>query len=268
VLRVLSLGAGVQSSTLALMVAAGEIPMIDCAIFADTKHEPTEVYRWLDWLESRLPFPVHRVTAGDLVAETLRTRTSKKNGKDYGKNYIPSFQRGAGGKLSALPRKCSTDFKLVPIHRKLRELVKPKRKGTAVLATSLIGISYDEAHRMKTAWFPWLWNEYPLVERSMTRWHCLQWMKDHGYPEPPRSACIFCPYHSDKEWIHLRDQSPAEFETAVVFERALRASAAARQVTGVEYLHRDLKPLDQVELRDDRVQADAFGNECEGICGV
>jgi len=36
-LRALSLGAGVQSTTLALMAAHGEVgPMPDCAIFADT----------------------------------------------------------------------------------------------------------------------------------------------------------------------------------------------------------------------------------------
>jgi len=40
-LRALSLGAGVQSTTLALMAAHGEIgPMPDCAIFADTGWEP------------------------------------------------------------------------------------------------------------------------------------------------------------------------------------------------------------------------------------
>ena len=38
-LRILSLGAGVQSSTLALMVANGEIDPVDCAIFADTQSE-------------------------------------------------------------------------------------------------------------------------------------------------------------------------------------------------------------------------------------
>lgn len=264
-MRVLSLGAGVQSSTLALMIKHGEISPIDCAIFADTKHEPAAVYKWLDWLETQVPFPIYRVSAGDLRTETLRTRISKKNGHAYGKNYIPSFQRGQGGKLSAMPRKCSTDFKLVPIHRKLRELAKPKRGGTEILVTSLIGISYDEVQRMKCAWFTWVKNEYPLVDMSMTRWHCLQWMRDHGYPEPPRSACVFCPYHSDKEWRNL---TPAEFQSAVSFEKELQGFAKARNVTGVEYLHRDLKPLDQVELRDDRVQADAFGNECEGICGV
>lgn len=47
-LRVISLGAGVQSTTMALMAAAGEIgPMPDCAIFADTGWEPAAVYEHL-----------------------------------------------------------------------------------------------------------------------------------------------------------------------------------------------------------------------------
>ena len=66
-LTLLSLGAGVQSSTLALMAACGEIsPMPDGAIFADTQSEPAAVYTYLDWLERQLPFPVYRVTAGSL----------------------------------------------------------------------------------------------------------------------------------------------------------------------------------------------------------
>ena len=68
-LRVLSLGAGVQSTTLALMAAHGEIgPMPDCAIFADTGWEPNAVYEHLAWLGSPnvLPFPIHIVSAGDI----------------------------------------------------------------------------------------------------------------------------------------------------------------------------------------------------------
>ena len=38
-LRVLSLGAIAQSSALALMIHKGKIPMVDCAIFADTQAE-------------------------------------------------------------------------------------------------------------------------------------------------------------------------------------------------------------------------------------
>ena len=64
-LVVLSLGAGVQSSVMALMAAKGQItPMPDYAIFADTQAEPDHLYSWLDGLEEKLPFPVIRVTRG------------------------------------------------------------------------------------------------------------------------------------------------------------------------------------------------------------
>lgn len=71
-LRVLSLGAGVQSSTLALMMARGEIEPAQHAIFADTQWEPAAVYEWLGWLETQLPLPVHRVTAGSLRDAVMR----------------------------------------------------------------------------------------------------------------------------------------------------------------------------------------------------
>lgn len=69
--RFLSLGAGVQSSTLALMIAHGELEPVEAAIFADTGWEPRKVYEWLDWLEKQLPFPVHRVQHGNLRTDTL-----------------------------------------------------------------------------------------------------------------------------------------------------------------------------------------------------
>jgi hypothetical protein len=79
VMNIISLGAGVQSSTMALMAAAGEItPMPDCAIFADTQGEPHAVYAWLDWLEKQLPFPVHRVTQGSLVDLIGKKRAGRR----------------------------------------------------------------------------------------------------------------------------------------------------------------------------------------------
>lgn len=59
-MRVLSLGAVVQSSTLALMMATGEVEPAQHAIFADTQWEPRRVYDWLDWLT---PLPSSRDAA-------------------------------------------------------------------------------------------------------------------------------------------------------------------------------------------------------------
>ena len=71
-ITVLSLGAGVQSTTVALMAAVGEIkPMPDCAIFADTRWEPKAVYDHLDRLTAALPFPVHVVSAGNYECEGM-----------------------------------------------------------------------------------------------------------------------------------------------------------------------------------------------------
>ena len=103
---------------------------------------------------------------------------------------------------------------------------------------------------------------------GLTRGHCLEWMEKHGYPRPPRSACVYCPYHSDTEWLKLKEESPDEFEKAVQFERRLWETAATRGVKTREFLHGDRIPLDQVEFKDGRRQADMFNNECEGLCGV
>lgn len=147
-LRALSLGAGVQSTIMARMAAHGEIgPMPDCAIFADTGWEPKAVYDHLDWLMSPsvLPFPIHIVSAGNIRDQLLGagqgnrwasvpafTRTVTPAGTE-----MPVFDEDADGEVIAIGtrrttketvsigmirRQCTTEFKIVPIRRKVREL--------------------------------------------------------------------------------------------------------------------------------------------------
>jgi hypothetical protein len=62
--RVLSLGAGVQSSVLLLMSCRGVLPRLDHAVFADTGWEPAGVYAHLDWLRGEAEaagIPLHVV---------------------------------------------------------------------------------------------------------------------------------------------------------------------------------------------------------------
>ena len=78
-LRVLSLGAGVQSSTLALMIEHGEIPMVDCAIFSDVGAEPKKVYDWLEYLKSKLSYPVYTVQWRNLKQDIIDASQGKYN---------------------------------------------------------------------------------------------------------------------------------------------------------------------------------------------
>jgi len=261
----ISLGAGVQSSTMALLAAQGEVsPMPTAAIFADTKAEPGSVYRWLDWLEPRLPFPVYRVTAGSLTEESLRVRISRKSGETYLSHNIPAFTLKSDGSLGKHRRQCTEKHKLIPLWREIDRLRNGER------CTVWIGISYDEILRMKDSRHAGIQHRWPLVEHEMTRQKCKEWMTSHGYPTPPRSACVFCPYHSDAEWRKLRDEQPESWQAACDYERRLQAAAAAvPRLNGIHYLHKTRVPLAQVDLRDHGDnQMMLWQSECDGICGV
>ena len=270
-LNIISLGAGVQSSTMALMAAHGEItPMPDCAIFADTGAEPRAVYEHLSYLESVLSYRVyrvHRVQAGNLRDEIL--------GAMAGKNRMdarPPFFTASGGMLN---RQCTQDFKIRPIQRKIGELIghKPKsRWPTEIMVVQWIGISQDEAQRMKPSRLPCVRNRWPLVGLGMSRLDCLKWMESNGYPKPPKSACTFCPYHDDALWRDMKMNDPESFADACRIDEAIRPGMPGpRRPEGEQwFVHRSKKPLAQVDLRNaaDHGQTDMFSNECEGMCGV
>lgn len=259
-LRVLSLGAGVQSTTLALMAAHGELDMPDCAIFADTQWEPARVYRNLDWLCSGiLPFPVHRVTNGDLLDHAI------SNKRDGGFMVIPAFSDLGG--MSR--RQCTGDFKINPIRKKIREIlgIKPKsRVPRDVRVEIIIGISLDEKRRMRPSQHRWIDHKYPLIDKRMTRYECIAWMTNHGYQVPPKSSCIGCPYHSNQTWDEIKRQDPESWAAAVEADEALRGSDPNKPK---HYLHQSCVPLSEAEFPTPRGygQADLF-MECEGMCGT
>ena len=264
--HIISLGAGVQSSTMALMAAAGEItPMPDCAIFADTQAEPRAVYDWLDWLENRLPFTVYRVTAGNLT-ETI---ASKRPRGAFRIVPIPAFVKNPDGQMGGLiNRSCTRDFKIDPIRRKVRELVGLTRKRSPhhAIVTQWIGISLDEAHRMKPSREPWQEMRWPLIEMRMSRNDCLAWMRRNGFPEPPKSSCVYCPFHSDFQWRNLQ---PLEREAANKVDESLRCHDSKEYRTnGTLFLHRSGRPLREIDFSQEPSLFDGFGNECEGMCGV
>jgi len=174
-------------------------------------------------------------------------------------------------KRGILNRKCTRDYKIVPIRRQMRRLegIYGKRSPSAPIVTQWIGISTDEADRKKPSEQKWLADRWPLLELEMSRDDCYSWMKNHGYPEPPRSACKFCPFHSDDEWIRLRDDEPDEFASAVAYDHQCRDLVRENELTLINdvYLHDSLRPLDEVEFVPGSGKR-RKSNECEGVCGV
>jgi hypothetical protein len=277
--NVINLGAGVQSSAMALMAAKGLIkPMPDFAVFADTQAEPKAIYAWLDWLEKQLPFPVIRVTAGSLIDESLKIRVKEKSkygdGRTYLRRIIPVFAMSPSGEMTAaLGRSCTADFKIKPIINRIKKECGISRGQTDVTVTQWIGISYDEMQRMKLPQHKWTQHRWPLIELKMRRSQCLDWMKANGYPEPPRSACYFCPFHSNEEWRRLQTEDAEHFQKAIDFENKIRALWVENNggFRADIFLHRKCQPLSTIDFRSDEEKGQMdfdFQSECEGMCGL
>lgn len=268
-LRVLSLGAGVQSSALYLMAVHGEFaedrPTV--AIFADTQWEPAEVYAWLDELEriGGATIPIRRVSAGNVRVSALRNPATERHVS------LPLYIRDDRGGAAPLLRQCTQEFKIRPVHREMRRILgvrRAHRVPPGVRAEQWMGISLDEATRMRDSRENWITNVYPLIDRRMSRHDCVNWLTRNGYGEPPKSACIGCPYTSDARWREMQTKNPAAFQDAVTFDAQIRHHLP--QLRGGAFLHRSARPLGEIDFRsdEDRGQTNFFENECEGMCGV
>lgn len=280
--RVLSLGAGVQSSVLALLLAQGDerlteagYPRPDAAIFADTGWEPNYVYEHLDWLEAQLPYPVHRVSAGN-IRENLYNGVGPQ-----GRGYvdIPLFLINGDASDGMSKRQCTDHYKVTPIYRELRAILgyEPRARIPKGAVQMMMGISTDEILRVKPSRRAWVENAYPLIDVGMGRADCHAWFS-RAYPDRqlPRSACVICPFHSDRQWLELESREPDSYADAVRFDAWMRTDAGRATfefLRGEPYLHSKRTPLGEAvarvkEARDLQPELDGFTDECEGYCGV
>jgi hypothetical protein len=268
-IRVLSFGAGVQSSTLLRMAIAGEIEPVQHAIFADTGWEPKPVYEHMQQMRTLAEaagIGFHIVSAGNIKDDLFDA--------DARFASMPVHVKGLTGSDVMARRQCTAEYKIKPLLAKEREIagLKAGQRCKEHRITTVIGISLDEIQRMKDPLFPWIKNEYPLIDMRITRHDCLLWNQRNGHELPPRSACIGCPFHSDKEWRHIKDTDPESWADAVAVDEAIRSNpvVADRMYQGRAYLHSKRIPLSVVDLStpEDHGQINMFGNECEGMCGL
>lgn len=246
-IHIISLGAGVQSSAMAIMACHGLIkPMPHCAIFADTGDEPAEVYAWLRELTRMLTFPVVWLTGPKLSDGIVN---------QWGHSQIPAWFLNDKGKPTIGRRQCTKYFKVLPVRHEIRRRY-PKQK-----VTLWQGISVDEIIRMKESDVKWLTHRWPLIEQRLSRGDCVEYLKRETSWTVPKSACCYCPFRSKRQW---RDsmKKPAEAELINRVDAVLNPRG--------EYLSSALAPMAELDLRGEAEhgQEDMFNNECSGSCGV
>lgn len=193
--NVLNLGAGWQSSRILLGACRGDFSKFDVAVFADTQWEPKAVYSNLEFLKgeaSKAGIPVEVRTKGDLRADAIEFRRSRRSAD--GKRYasIPMFIKNPDGSKGRVRRQCTREYKIEVVEsfvrRELLGLRPRARIPEGVVVRQWFGISADEASR---AVFPItvrsvkarvgfdLFGGEIVVERK--RWFPIPW-KRHVYP--------------------------------------------------------------------------------------
>ena len=251
-MKAISLGWGVQSFTLAAMSALGDLEPVDVAIHADTTHEASGTYsfaqRWTPWLEDH---GVRVVTVNDETQAAAVTTF---------KTDIPAFTATPASTGGMLRRQCTHRWKISPMRRWLQA----NRDGQQV--EQWLGISLDEFQRMKDSDVKYIIHRWPLIEQRMTRWDCQRYLETHGLEVPPKSACVFCPFHNMAVWREMKATGGADWQKAVEVDEAIRAVRPPYDL----YLHPARIPLVDVDLRSeqDKGQLSLWDAECSGICGV
>ena len=257
----LSLGWGVQSWTIAAMVALGELPPIDLAIHADTGHEGQKTYehasKWTPWLEER---GVGVVTVQPANQQIVR--------EDWGIGsiHVPAYTLGKqDASHGQIKRQCTKHWKLQPIRSHLRTLLPPRPKPGAVECWQ--GISLEEYTRMRSSDVKYIENVYPLVELRMTRGDCISWLRGKGLDVPPKSSCVFCPHHNLAAWRNLKRQGGPDWDNAVYVDQNIRD----RRGDFTLFLHPARVPLEEaVRIPEDYgAEQLALDIPCDGgVCFV
>lgn len=205
-------------------------------------------------------------------------------------------------KEGQIKRQCTSEYKIEPIERRIKELLglaTRSRYPKTLQVRHWFGISADEFTRCRkpvtrekkqtgtdllgepifeTITKPILWKShfYPLLafefigDKTRKAWElpcldregCFAWLDANGFPRPPRSACIGCPFRGRDEWLSL---TPEEFEDACEVDEAIRNSGGMR---GQMFLHRSCVPLREVDFTIIDPSDTGMLQACMGDCNT
>lgn len=258
-LTTISLGWGVQSWTLAAMVALGELEPVDFAIHSDTTHERKHTYdfaeRMTPWLEER---GVKVVTVDD-AGQARKVATYQTD--------IPAFTQYSGNK-GQLRRQCTHRWKVLPLRRFISaELKKRGLKKTPGVIETWLGITLDEWQRAKDSDVKYITHRYPLLDMNMTRADCFTWLQQNNLPSPGKSACVFCPYQNIYKWQQMKREDGPDWKHALEVDEQIRQARPPYDL----FVHPATIPLvDAVRIPEDQglTQLDLLHDaECDsGYC--
>jgi hypothetical protein len=240
-----SWGKGLQSTCLGVMAVQGLVKKPEAIITAETGWEHPHTYITQEYYKKYFEdngIPVYIVQSSSIKED----RNKRKQG------HLPLWTGDTGGPLH---RECTYYYKIKPVRNKLRELcgLRLDNKGRTLKNTVFLslGISFDEAERMKDSDRTWIKNEYPLVDMKFSREDCANYLSNLGLPVPLKSSCMICPYKDTKSWEFTKLNYPKDFKEACEFDEEIREAPQAMKDKGYTFklfLYKKCIPISEADF--------------------
>lgn len=230
-MKILSCGAGMQSTALALMSCENKekgnihplVPIYDAIVFCDLGAEPR-------WVYDQVYFIKCACECADIPFYILETNLHSDYIKNFGKSRvvsIPFWSIDENGKKGKMMRNCTMDYKINEIQKFARWTLLGYKKGARIKPEDMkahemhIGFSMEENRRCKMNPNKMFENKFPLVEMGLERKDNYAYCLEVWGLDTKASACTFCPFHTNHFYRHLKNNYKEEYSDAVEFDELL-----------------------------------------------
>ena len=271
-MKILSFGAGMQSTALALMSCENAkavnppfplVPIYDEVVFCDLGFEP-------HWVMEQMLFTQKACKKAGIPFRKLESPLYRDFMENFGERRtisIPWWTLREDGHKSKMPRNCTIDYKVEMISKHVRWELLGYKKGQRLRDEDKkahemhMGFSAEEAHRCKESPNPMFINKFPLVEMGMTRANNYTYIRDVWGLETKASACCFCPFHKNHFFQYLKENHPSDYAKLVEVDEVLRDKTPKPPMDSDLFISRSRKRL--VDLTPE----DCNDAECFDYCG-
>lgn len=305
-IHVLSWGGGTQSTALMLKMLEQQKP-IDYIIFSDTGDESVltynQIYKVQKYVEDTYNREIIIVKRNkekktddeiiEMVKEGNMTGTSYRS-SPYADLYqnqvlfykgvldradiVPSWVINKHGELGKLMgRQCTIVYKINQIIKEIRareNLSRFDAKKHRIIMN--IGFTIDEISRVKPSPMSYINNVYPLIEMSMTKIDCIEYVEKRLGFKPRSSVCNMCYANDFNRVYEIYQNDKVAWDKLLVLDDAMANKSNNHRIRGNVYMfqwqakiQKRLKNIDMNQLYKDRNkyhQLSIFDMEQEMAC--
>lgn len=253
-MKVLSCGAGMQSTALALIsceqiqgpIRFPQVPRYDAVIYCDLGNEPVWVIDQVKFIQCACQdagIPFH-ILQNDLYQDYM---DCFGKGRVSGMPFWTLDEDGRPGRIGR--RACTIDYKILMIQKFVRCQMlgyRPyqKLKAKDVEAHELhIGFSKEESNRSFPSHHKMFQNMFPLIEMGWERKDTYRYNLEQWGLDSKASACMICPFHKNYFFQHLQHNFPSDYTNVVRFDEMLEQRQPGSHIRNRIFLSRARKRI-------------------------